>query len=34
MEALFVEKGMMEARLVRNLLSAMALREDADYASI
>lgn len=34
MEALFVEKGMMDARLVRNLLNAMALREDADHASI
>ncbi len=33
-EALLVEEGLMEARLVRNLLNAMALREDADYAFV
>jgi len=32
MEALFVEEGMMDAHLVRNLLNAMALQEDAEYA--
>jgi len=31
-EALFVEKKLLEMQYIRNLLNAMSLREDADYA--